>query len=92
LRNHARGYELIQLLIDLLSDEKWGMDAAKAFEIITSEDDSLNKYNHAIIRLLYKQRFFNFVFSKLKGQASESKDTGTLNTNGVNQKEYDLII
>lgn len=76
LRTSNTGYELVQLLIDLLPDEKWGLDAARAFQVITSEDDLLNKSNHAVIRLLYKQRFFAFVFPKLLGNASQSGDSG----------------
>lgn len=67
----------MQLLIDLLPDEKWGLDAARAFQVITSEDDLLNKSNHAVIRLLYKQRFFAFVFPKLLGHASQGGDSST---------------
>lgn len=74
LRTHAKGYELLQLLIDLLQDEKWGIDAAKSFQTISSDDDLLNKSNHAIIRLLHKQRFFMFVFSKIVGTANSLGD------------------
>ena len=68
----------MQLFIDLLKDEKWGMDAAKAFQIISSEDDLLNKSNHAVIRLLHKQRFFMFVFPQLvSNAASQNDESGT---------------
>ena len=76
LRTHARGYEVVQLLLDLLSDEKWGIDAARAFQTITSDDDLLNKANHAVIRLLHKQRFFMYVFPKLVESASSQNDSG----------------
>ena len=74
LRTHAKGYDLLQLLIELLPDEKWGMDAAKAFQTISSDDDLLNKLNHAVIRLLHKQRFFMFVFPKIVGTANSLSD------------------
>lgn len=78
LRTHAKGYDIVQLLIDLLKDEKWGMAAARAFHIISSEDDLLNKSNHAVIRLLHKQRFFMFVFPQVVSNASsQSEDSGT---------------
>lgn len=82
LRTHAWGYELVQLLLDLLPDEKWGIDAAKAFQIITSDDDLLNKSNHAVIRLLHKQRFFMFVFPKLVENVSSQNinDSGNTST------------
>jgi hypothetical protein len=57
-----------------LPDEKWGVDAARAFQVITSDDVLLNKSNHAVIRLLHKQRFFMFVFPKLVGSASSQSD------------------
>jgi DNA repair/transcription protein MET18/MMS19 len=77
LRTHGKGYELLQLLIDLLPDEKWGSDAAKAFQTISGDDDTLNKLNHTVIRLLYKQRFFMFVFPKIVGAANSlTNDSG----------------
>jgi DNA repair/transcription protein MET18/MMS19 len=76
LRTHALAYELIQVILDLLLDEKWGKDAAKSFQTITSDDDLLNKSNHAVIRLLHKQRFFNFVFPKLVQHAKAVEDEG----------------
>ena len=60
----------MQLFVDLLKDETWGMDAAKVFRVISSEDELLNKSNHAIIRLLHKQRFFMFVFPQIVSSAS----------------------
>jgi DNA repair/transcription protein MET18/MMS19 len=63
-------------VLDLLLDEKWGKDAAKSFQTITSDDDLLNKSNHAVIRLLHKQRFFNFVFPKLVQNAKAVEDEG----------------
>jgi DNA repair/transcription protein MET18/MMS19 len=77
LRTHPLAYELIQVLLDLLQDEKWGKDAAKAFQTITSDDDLLNKSNHAVVRLLHKQRFFNFVFPTLVQNAKAVEDSGT---------------
>jgi hypothetical protein len=74
LRTHAKGYEIVQLLVDLLQDEKWGSDAAKAFQIITSDDELLNKANHTVIRLLYKQRLFNHIFPKLVTSAASQQD------------------
>lgn len=75
LRTHAGGYEVVQLLLDLLPDEKWGIDAARAFQTITSDDDLLNKANHAVIRILHKQRFFMYVFPKLVESASSQNDS-----------------
>src|SRR5208282_6270053 len=54
----------------------WGIDAARAFQTITSDDDLLNKANHAVIRLLHKQRFFMYVFPKLVESASSQNDSG----------------
>jgi DNA repair/transcription protein MET18/MMS19 len=50
------------------------MDAAKAFQVIASDDDLLNKSNHAVIRLLHKQRFFMYVFPRLVESASSQGD------------------
>jgi hypothetical protein len=92
LRTHAKGYEIVQLLVDLLQDEKWGSDAAKAFQIITSDDELLNKANHAVIRLLHKQRFFNHVFPKLvTNAASQKDDTSTLIENLTNYSSILLL-
>jgi DNA repair/transcription protein MET18/MMS19 len=78
LRTHAKGYDIVQLLVNLLKDEKWGMDAARAFQAISSEDDLLNKSNHVVIRLLHKQRIFMFVFPQIVSTASsQGIDTGS---------------
>jgi DNA repair/transcription protein MET18/MMS19 len=74
LRNHAKGYELLDLFIGLVPNEKWGVGAASAFQVIVGEDDLLNKANHAVIRLLYKQRFFATVFPKIVQNANSLSD------------------
>jgi len=76
LRTHALAYELIQVMLDLLRDEKWGKDAGRAFQTIAGDDDLVNKSNHAVIRLLHKQRFFSFVFPKLVQNARAIEDEG----------------
>jgi len=84
---------LLQILIDLLPDEKWGADAAKGFQTITADDDLLNKANHAIIRLLHKQRFFMYVFPKLVGNASsQTGDSGMSFPKLYSYKRCDRII
>jgi len=65
-------------MLDLLRDEKWGKDAGRAFQTITSDDELISKSNHAVIRLLYKQRFFNFVFPKLVQNARAIEDGGII--------------
>lgn len=54
------------------------MDAAQAFQVIASDDDLLNKSNHVMLRLLYKQQLFMYVFPRLAGHESQrNNESGT---------------
>ena len=52
-------------LVDLLSDPTYGSMAARGFAVLLGEDEFLNKQNHAVQRLLSKQKIFFLVIPKL---------------------------
>ncbi|GAA5981336.1 hypothetical protein JCM11641_005289 [Rhodosporidiobolus odoratus] len=66
VRSSPLGYTFVGQLLDLFTDEKLGRTAATALGIIAEEGDGvLEKSKNAVIRLLYKQRFFTFLLPKL---------------------------
>lgn len=65
LKTDSYGYEFVNVLIGLLSNDRIGLFVSKAFDIIGDDDPILSKDNKAVIRLLAKQRLFSFVLEPL---------------------------
>ncbi|KAJ3283186.1 mms19 nucleotide excision repair [Borealophlyctis nickersoniae] len=67
LRSHPMGYDMSQDLVALLADPVLGRRAADGFGIVVgdSPDGVLTKASFAVLRLLYKQKFFNHCVPRL---------------------------
>ncbi|GAA5832383.1 hypothetical protein JCM11251_006429 [Rhodosporidiobolus azoricus] len=66
LRSSPLGYNFVTQLLSLFSDATLGRSAAEGLGIIAgAEDGVLVKEKGAIVRLLYKQRFFAFLLPHL---------------------------
>ncbi|GAA5866345.1 hypothetical protein JCM8547_000746 [Rhodosporidiobolus lusitaniae] len=66
VRSDQRGYAFVEQMLELFTDEKLGRAAATGLGLIAEEGDGvLSKEKGAVIRLLYKQRFFTFLLPKL---------------------------
>ncbi|KAK4702028.1 DNA repair/transcription protein MET18/MMS19, partial [Phenoliferia sp. Uapishka_3] len=66
VRSDQRGYEAVGKVVDFLHDPVLGREAAAVLGIIADESDRvISKENFAVIRLLYKQRFFTFLLPKI---------------------------
>ncbi|ORY74067.1 ARM repeat-containing protein [Leucosporidium creatinivorum] len=73
VRSDQRGYDMVVKILELFHDAALGHDAATALGVIAEEGDRvLSKENFAVIRLLYKQRFFTFLLPKLVSGHKES--------------------
>ncbi|GJN90351.1 hypothetical protein Rhopal_003362-T1 [Rhodotorula paludigena] len=73
VRSDQRGYTMVERMLDLFHDAVLGRPAALMLGVIAEEADRvLSKENFAVIRLLYKQRFFTFLLPKLVGLYKES--------------------
>ncbi|CAG8738736.1 10758_t:CDS:10, partial [Dentiscutata erythropus] len=60
LRTHQLGYDCTGQIINLFSDPILGKQSAEGIGIIIGESDILNRQGFATIKILYKQRFFNY--------------------------------
>ncbi|GAA5902120.1 hypothetical protein JCM8208_002481 [Rhodotorula glutinis] len=77
VRSDARGYAMVERVLALFHDETLGRTAAASLGAIAEEKDGvLGKDNFAVIRLLYKQRFFTFLLPKLVGSCKEATGPG----------------
>ncbi|GAA5883105.1 hypothetical protein JCM3774_002857 [Rhodotorula dairenensis] len=66
VRSDQRGYVMVEGLLDLFHDPELGSAAAASLGTIAEEKDGvLSKENAAVIRLLYRQRFFTYLLPKL---------------------------
>ncbi|KAI5478911.1 DNA repair/transcription protein [Pseudohyphozyma bogoriensis] len=76
VRSEQRGYASVERIIGLFHDPVLGREAAKVLGVIAEEGDRvLSKENFAVVRLLYKQRFFSFLLPKLvTGHKESEKD------------------
>lgn len=59
LRTDKYGMDAIQVLVNLLGSPRIGGMASRGFAVLLGDDEFLNKKNHAIVRLLAKQRAFS---------------------------------
>ncbi|RIA93901.1 Dos2-interacting transcription regulator of RNA-Pol-II-domain-containing protein [Glomus cerebriforme] len=60
LRTYPLGYECVSQITSQFSDPILGKRASEGFEVLIGESDFLNKASFAVIRILYKQKFFNY--------------------------------
>ncbi|BGP09496.1 hypothetical protein JCM10049v2_005369 [Rhodotorula toruloides] len=77
VRSDQRGYTMVDQLLDLFHDSELGRTAATSLSVIAEDKDRvLSKENFAVIRLLYKQRFFTYLLPKLvtSYKAASSED------------------
>lgn len=58
LRAEKLGMEITLSLVSLLALPDLGVPASRGFAVLLGEDEFLNRANHAVVRLLYKQRTF----------------------------------
>ncbi|CAG8627666.1 4011_t:CDS:10 [Funneliformis caledonium] len=65
LRAHPLSYECASQITSQFCDPILEKHALEGFEILTGESDMLNKQSFAVIRILYKQKFFNYCMPKL---------------------------
>ncbi|KAI5846119.1 RNAPII transcription regulator C-terminal-domain-containing protein [Tricharina praecox] len=65
LRADKFGMDVTLSLVDILAHPTFGAIAARGFAVLLSEDELLNKENHAVVRMLYKQRTFATCVPKL---------------------------
>ncbi|KAL1662729.1 RNAPII transcription regulator C-terminal-domain-containing protein [Schizophyllum commune] len=70
VRNHAAAGPLIDRLLTLFNDENIGWDAARAIGQIGRTDNVLTKRNHAVVRILYLQKYVNNVLPRLMKDAA----------------------
>lgn len=76
MREHRFGDDFLNYLIDWLDNEKLTSDCSNAFYIILNDKaDFLNpSKSHAYSKLFYRQKFFNFVYQKLKAKFETNDD------------------
>ncbi|RUS33413.1 Dos2-interacting transcription regulator of RNA-Pol-II-domain-containing protein [Jimgerdemannia flammicorona] len=75
LRTHALGFEMTDSVIKLFGDPQVGKKASEGFNVIIGDDELvLNKASFAVIKLLYKQRFFNHCLPGLVSGFKSSMD------------------
>ncbi|GAA5820973.1 hypothetical protein JCM3770_006154 [Rhodotorula araucariae] len=73
LRSDQRGYAMVDRVLALFHDPALGRAAAASLGVLAEEKDGvLGKENFAVIRLLYKQRFFTFLLPKLVSSYKET--------------------
>lgn len=58
LRTEKFGMETTLAFVSLLAHPVFGTTASRGFSVLLDEDEFLNKLNHAVVRMLYKQRTF----------------------------------
>ncbi|KAI5124282.1 hypothetical protein M0805_005129 [Coniferiporia weirii] len=63
--NHTSVNNIVDRLFKLFGDSEVGWDAARAIGEIAGSGDVLTKKNHAVIRILYAQKYFKGVLPKI---------------------------
>ncbi|EJD43759.1 ARM repeat-containing protein [Auricularia subglabra TFB-10046 SS5] len=74
VRNHEQAMVNVELLFGLFPDPDVGWDASKALGNVGGQPDVLNKKNHAVIRILHAQRFFNAILPRILTGAKSASD------------------
>ncbi|THU86243.1 ARM repeat-containing protein [Dendrothele bispora CBS 962.96] len=70
--NHTMSSSYTERLFEVFSDESINWVAAKGFGDIVSTNDILTKQNHAIIKLLYAQKFVTKLLPRIVDGAKDS--------------------
>ncbi|KAJ6257724.1 hypothetical protein Dda_7512 [Drechslerella dactyloides] len=65
LRNDKLAEPIVGRLMELLDSEAFGATVGRGFEVLLSDDSLLCKENHAVVRMLSKQKLFVFCIPKL---------------------------
>ncbi|KAF3919588.1 hypothetical protein ABW20_dc0103300 [Dactylellina cionopaga] len=65
LRNDKLVEPIVGRLLELLGNDALGPNVGRGFEVLLSDDPLLCKENHAVVRLLSKQKLFVFCIPKL---------------------------
>ncbi|KAI9681177.1 MAG: hypothetical protein M1817_002459 [Caeruleum heppii] len=65
LRTDPYAERLLDVLLENLSSATNGQSTSQVFTILLAPDEFLSKENYAVIRLLHKQRLFDYVVPKL---------------------------
>ncbi|XP_006461777.1 hypothetical protein AGABI2DRAFT_185880 [Agaricus bisporus var. bisporus H97] len=73
IRNHPIASHFIDKLFEVFHDETIGWDAARIVGEVAAPDDVLTKKHHAVIRILYAQKFLNSVLPKITTSAKDSR-------------------
>ncbi|KZT07275.1 ARM repeat-containing protein [Laetiporus sulphureus 93-53] len=74
VRGDARAMAHAERLFTLFGDEAVSWDAARALGRVVSADKVLTKRNHAVIKILYAQRYCNAVLPRIVEGAKTSAD------------------
>ncbi|KII87506.1 hypothetical protein PLICRDRAFT_55462 [Plicaturopsis crispa FD-325 SS-3] len=77
VRNHPKASAYTDRLFEIFGDKDIGWDAARAIGTIGGGDKILTKRNHAIIKLLYAQRFLNQILPRLVDGAKNAAEPET---------------
>ncbi|KAI0773303.1 ARM repeat-containing protein [Trametes elegans] len=75
VRGHAAATSNVDRLFELFDDENVNWDAARAIGRIPGPDRILTKKNHAIIKILYAQKYCNTVLPRIIEGAKTSQST-----------------
>ncbi|TFY77934.1 hypothetical protein EWM64_g6077 [Hericium alpestre] len=82
LRSHPRALPLAQQLFDLFDDVNVSWDAARAVGQVVAADKVLTKPNHAVIKILYAQKYMSALLPRIiegaKTQAEPQRQTAHL--------------
>ncbi|TFK39917.1 Dos2-interacting transcription regulator of RNA-Pol-II-domain-containing protein [Crucibulum laeve] len=82
VRSHASASAFTDKLFECFGDANITWDVAKAIGEVASGDSVLTKYNHAVIRILYAQKYVNAVLPRIvtgaKNASNEKEQTASL--------------
>lgn len=72
LRSHRNSKDMLQSVMQHLTDDSHGKATAQGFQIIIGEDELISKVNHCVIRPLHKQKFYASAIPLLKSGLAEA--------------------
>ncbi|EAU90313.2 hypothetical protein CC1G_08995 [Coprinopsis cinerea okayama7 len=74
VQNHTLAFQFSEKLFEVFGDSSINWDAAKAIGIIPGHDDVLTKPNHAVLRILYAQKYVNRMLPSTIAGAKDTSD------------------